>query len=193
MSQDASKTPGTETSQKYESASVGAEATEFKEGQGFAGTEIEKLTQDLADTKDKYVRTVAEMENMRRRMERERGDLVKYALENILKDMLPTLDSLEKALPDSPDSKSSSSSEEGYYAGMLMVKKQLVEVLRKHGLEAIHAKGEAFDPNLHQAIQRVESSDVEKDLVGDEYARGYTLHGRLLRPAIVSVLSPAGS
>lgn len=158
-------------------------------------SETFKISQQLTDLKDKYVRAVAEMENMRRRMERERADLVKFALEHILKDMLPTLDSLEKALPDSgsTEHKVNQEADSGYYAGMIMVKKQLLEVLRKHGLEAIRAKGEVFDPNLHQAIQRVESKDVDTDLVGDEYARGYTLHGRLLRPAMVSVLSPAGS
>jgi molecular chaperone GrpE len=130
---------------------------------------------------------------MRRRMERERGDLVKFALENVLKDLLPTLDSFEKALPDAGDTAQASSPENGYLAGMIMVKRQLLDVLRKHGLEEIHAKGQLFDPNMHQAIQRLESAEVEKDTVCDEFARGYTLHGRLLRPAIVSVLSPSGS
>lgn len=155
-------------------------------------SEVEKLQQEASDLKDKYVRAVAEMENMRRRMERERTDLIKYGLENVFKDFLPVLDSLEKAMPDTvstPDGGAQAS----YLEGMIMVKKQLLDTFRRHGLEQLSAKGAAFDPNVHQAIQRVESKDVQVDTVGDEYARGYVLNGRLLRPAMVSVLTPQGT
>lgn len=160
-----------------------------------AGAELDKLAQEAADLKDKYMRAVAEMENMRRRMERERTDLIKYGLENVFKDFLPVLDSLEKAMPDDEAGmpKANGASNESYLAGMQMVKKQLVDVFRRHGLESIQSRGQTFDPNLHQAIQRVESADVQVDTVGDEYARGYLLNGRLLRPAMVSVLTPQGS
>lgn len=156
--------------------------------------DYERLTEEAQDLKDKYMRTAAEMENMRRRMERERADIMKYALETVFKDMLPALDSLEKALPETGEAapKRKDGGNSSYYEGMLMVKKQLLDILKKHGLEAIGAQGVAFDPNLHQAIQRVESSTVKADTVGDEYARGYLLNGRLLRPAMVSVLTPAG-
>lgn len=157
--------------------------------------ESEKLAQEIADLKDKYVRAVAEMENMRRRMERERSDLIKYGLENVFKDFLPVLDSLEKAMPEGDDAKNATNggANASYLEGMLMVKKQLLDAFKRNGLEAITAKGAAFDPNVHQAISRVESNDVEIDTVGDEYARGYLLNGRLLRPAMVSVLTPQGS
>lgn len=156
--------------------------------------ENERLTQEALDFKDKYVRAVAEMENMRRRMDKERSDLLKYSMENVFKDFLPALDSLEKALPDSGDAKpkTNGGADPSYYEGMLMVKKQLLDTLRKHGLEAIDARGAAFDPNVHQAIQRIESANVDTDTVGDEFARGYVLNGRLLRPAMVSVLTPSG-
>lgn len=132
---------------------------------------------------------------MRRRMERERTDLAKYALESTFKDFLPALDSLEKALPESGEAapRPNGGEDPSYYDGMVMVKKQLLDTFKKHGLETIRAKGVPFDPNLHQAIQRVESSDVKRDTVGDEYAAGYSLNGRLLRPAMVSVLTPSGS
>lgn len=156
--------------------------------------DVERLTQEAQEFKDKYMRAVAEMENMRRRMERERTDLIKYSLENVFKDFLPALDSLEKALPESGDAapKANGGSDPSYYTGMMMVKKQLMDTFTKHGLAVISARGEPFDPNFHQAIQRVESPNVEIDTVGDEYARGYALNGRLLRPAMVSVLTPAG-
>jgi molecular chaperone GrpE len=158
-------------------------------------SESEKLAQEVADLKDKYVRAVAEMENMRRRMERERADLIKYGLENVFKDFLPVLDSLEKAMPEGEDAAKAveGGANASYFEGMLMVKKQLLDVFKRHGLEAIQSKGAAFDPNVHQAIQRVESADVQVDTVRDEFARGYLLNGRLLRPAMVSVLTPQGS
>ena len=158
--------------------------------------ELTRLQQEAQEFKDKYVRAYAEMENIRRRHERDRAELIKYALENVFKDFLPVLDSLEKALPDDAANApqgNGSGADRSYYEGMLMVKRQLLEVCRKHGLEEISAAGSAFDPNVHQAIQRVESSDVHIETVGSEYAKGYLLNGRLLRPAIVSVLTPAGS
>jgi molecular chaperone GrpE len=149
----------------------------------------ERLQQELNETKDKYVRAHAEMENMRRRFERERSDLLKYALENVMKDFLPALDSLQQAVPDAPSEQVSNDS--SYRDGLVMVKKQLLDTFQKHGLEVIKAAGEPFDPNMHQAIQRIDSSDVTVETVGSEFARGYQLHGRLLRPAMVSVLVPA--
>jgi molecular chaperone GrpE len=149
-------------------------------------SDIERLTKEAAELKDKYVRAVAEMENIRRRAEREKADLIKYSLETVFKDFLPALDSLDKALPESTDASDS------FVAGLAMVKKQLLDVFKKHGLEPISAQGAPFDPNLHQAIQRIDSDQVDKETVGSEFARGYVLNGRLLRPAIVSVLTPGG-
>ena len=161
-----------------------------------ASAELTRLQTEAQDFKDKYMRVYAEMENIRRRHERDRADLIKYALENVFKDFLPVLDSLEKALPDdlsnAPQGNGSGVGR-SHYEGMLMVKRQLLDVCRKHGLEEISAAGSAFDPNVHQAIQRVESPDVRIETVGSEYAKGYLLNGRLLRPAIVSVLVPQGS
>ncbi len=156
--------------------------------------ELESLRGELAEFKDRYVRMMAEVENIRRRAEREKTELAKYAFESFFKDLLPTLDSLEKAIPSSGDSTvEAGEAHSAYFEGMVMVKRQLLDVLRRHGLELVRAAGVDFDPNLHQAIQRIESADVTKDTVKDEFALGYTLHGRLLRAAMVSVLTPAGS
>lgn len=157
------------------------------------GKQNEILLRELADAKDKFMRAHAEMENMRRRQERERTDLIKYALENVFKDFLPALDSLEQAVPDATESAEVQAANvpNGFLDGLVMVKKQINDTFRKHGLEAIKAAGEPFDPNMHQAIQRIDSSDVTIETVGNEFARGYQLHGRLLRPAMVSVLVPS--
>jgi molecular chaperone GrpE len=76
---------------------------------------------------------------------------------------------------------------------MSMVRKQFLAALAKHGLEPVEAVGKTFDPNFHQAIQRIESGDVTEEIVATEFMKGYALHGRLVRPAMVSVKVPGGS
>jgi molecular chaperone GrpE len=154
--------------------------------------DVEKLSQELAEMKDRLLRNVAEMDNMRKRLEREKADFIKYCSESILKDMIPVLDSFDKALPvsvgptDSPDLA-------GFREGMTMVHKQFLAALAKHGLEPVEAVGKVFDPNFHQAIQRIESGDVTEEIVATEFMKGYALHGRLIRPTMVSVKVPGGS
>lgn len=146
---------------------------------------IKTLEEELLDSKDRYIRQAADMENMRRRQERERSDLLKYGTEKLLQDLLPVLDSLDKALV------TQGADSNPILEGIRMVQKQFAAVLENHGLKAIEAAGKPFDPNVHQAIQRVEH-DVETDTVKDEYQKGYSLNGRLIRPAMVSVYVPKG-
>lgn len=162
-------------------------ATEFASGE-----DVEKLSQELAETKDRLLRTVAEMDNMRKRLEREKADFIKFSTESILKDMIPVLDSFDKAVP--ADSQTADAGNPASFRdGMLMVYKQLLAALAKHGLEPVEAVGKNFDPNFHQAIQRIESGDVTHEVVATEFMKGYALHGRLIRPAMVSVKVPKGS
>ena len=186
------------------------------------------LEQERNEWKDQALRAAAELENVRRRGERERSDLRKFGNESLLKDLLPVLDSFDQALPEasqndtaefSPDhshseagqqanakdtasknavlsdaSSSASPKESGsesYLQGMQMVKKQLHDVLAKHGLRSVASQGAPFDPNVHQAIQKENSSEVTVETIGQEYAKGYELNGRLIRPAMVSVLIPS--
>ncbi len=145
----------------------------------------ESLEIELKEVKDKFMRTLADMENMRRRHERERGDLLKYASEKLLNDLLPVLDSFEKAVLSSATSESHPVVE-----GVKMVHKQFLQILDNHGLKQVNAVGQAFDPNIHQAIQRIESEEAAHEVVKDEYQKGYTLNGRLVRPSMVSVCVP---
>lgn len=144
---------------------------------------IEDLRKDLESSQDKYVRTVAEMDNLRKRFQKEKADLLKTATESLLEDLLPILDSFDKAMDQD-----TSQSAQPFIEGVQMVSKQLSDVLGKHGLEMIEAEGKEFDPNYHQAIQRIESEDVTLDTVKQEFAKGYCIKGRLLRPSMVSVL-----
>ncbi len=149
--------------------------------------ELESCARELADYKDRYLRTVAEMDNMRKRLEREKQDFLKFSSESILKDMIPVLDSLDKAIPNVTDAESPIA---GYRDGVVMVQKQFLQTLAKHGLEPVEAVNQPFDPNFHQAIQRIESKDVTDETVLAEFAKGYSLHGRLIRPSMVSVKVP---
>ena len=152
--------------------------------------EVERLGQELAEMKDRLLRNVAEMDNMRKRLEREKSDFIKFSTESILKEMIPVLDSFDKALPTSP---SQSGEVAKFQEGMTMVHKQFLAALAKHGLEPVEAIGKVFDPNFHQAIQRIESGDVTEEIVATEFMKGYALHGRLVRPTMVSVKVPGGS
>ncbi len=165
-------------------AQAGATASGSGEGAELQDEKIRHLEDEVQEHKDRYLRTLAEMDNMRRRHDRERQDLLKFASEKLLQDLLPVLDSFEKAT-------SAGGAEAGnaIVEGIRMVHKQLTHVLETNGLKAVEAAGKPFDPNLHQAIQRVEG-DVDQEIVKDEYQRGYTLNGRLIRPSMVSVLVP---
>lgn len=163
----------------------GATAAGSDEGADLQEEKIRHLEEEVQDAKDRYLRTLAEMENMRRRQDRERQDLLKYASEKLLQDLLPVLDSFEKAIE-------AGGAEAGnaIVEGIKMVHKQLTHVLENNGLKAVEATGKPFDPNVHQAIQRIETDDLKQETVKDEFQRGYTLNGRLVRPSMVSVLVP---
>lgn len=146
--------------------------------------EVVRVQQELAEAKDKFMRIAAEFENARRRWDRERADIHKYGLEQILQDLLPVLDSFEKATAEGQNGG------EAILEGVKLVQKQLQDVLVRHGLCSVEAIGKPFDPQIHQAVHRSEG-DVDGDQVKEEYRKGYTLNGRLIRPAMVSVVVPA--
>lgn len=148
-----------------------------------AELKFQRLEEQLLEAKDRYLRQAADMENMRRRQERDRAELLKFGTEKLLQDLLPVLDSLDKAI------QAAEGQATPIVEGVRMMQKQFVTVLEQNGLKPIDSKGASFDPNLHQAIQRLED-DVAEDTVKEEYQKGYTLNGRLIRPAMVSVSVP---
>ncbi len=153
--------------------------------------ELEKSREEARMFQDKYLRQAADLENYRRRTEREKSDLLKFAAENLVKDLIPVLDSFNQAAGASREaSRESSHESSGLAEGIEMVRQQLLAALRKHGLEEVPAVGSVFDPNVHQAIQRIEDAGCEAETVAQEFAKGYLLNGRLVRPAIVSVTVP---
>ena len=150
--------------------------------------ERDDLQKQIDQAKDKYVRVVADMENLRRRTEKEKADLFKFGHEEIMKDLLSVIDSFDKACPEGDLDESVSVA--SYAEGVRMTRKQLLDVLEKHGLVEVRSKG-AFDPNIHQAITRIESTEVKEDTVQQVFAKGYSLNERLIRPAMVSVEVPS--
>jgi molecular chaperone GrpE len=126
------------------------------------------------------LRARAEFDNARRRAERERSDFLQYAAMDLVKEILPVLDDFERALKVE-------TADRDYAKGVELIYGRLAETLKKMGLEAIETEGREFDPNLHQAVERVESADAEDQSILGEFQRGYNFKGRLLRPAMVKV------
>jgi molecular chaperone GrpE len=130
---------------------------------------------------DRLARLQAEFENARKRTAREQQDFREYAVADAVKALLPTLDSFERALQTSAADKSE------FRGGVELIYKQLQDALQKLGLRAISAKGEPFDPHLHEAIEMVETTDADDHQILEELQRGYKLKDRLLRPSMVKV------
>jgi molecular chaperone GrpE len=143
--------------------------------------EIEKLKSDNAFYLDRLARLQAEFDNFRKRNLREQQEFREYALSDSLKQLLPILDSLDRAV------KSEGVSVEDLRSGIELIDRQFHDVLTRLGVEPIVAQGQRFDPNLHQAIQMVETEDVPDNHVIDELQRGYRLRDRILRAAMVRV------
>jgi molecular chaperone GrpE len=146
-------------------------------------SELEALRAEKANYLDRLARLQAEFDNFRKRNTRDQQDFRDYALAEALKLLLPILDSLDRAL------KTGGVSLQDFRSGIELIDKQFHDALGKLGVEPIPAEGEVFDPNLHQAVQMVETNEVEDHRVIDELQRGYRLKDRLLRPAMVRVAS----
>ena len=141
----------------------------------------EKYEAELAEKENRYLRLQADFENFRRRTRQEKEELAAVVTQNLLKDLLPFLDNFERALAAEGD-------EGGLRAGVEMMYKQLVEALKKEGLETIETKDKPFDPNFHQAVMRVEDAEKEDGTIVAELQKGYMVKGRVIRPSMVQVV-----
>ncbi len=134
------------------------------------------------DWKDRYARAMADFDNFRKRTARDREDLVKFAASDVLKDILPTVDNLARALDEAKDK-----AEDPFVKGVKLVYDGLLKALADHGATPLDAIGEPFDANFHEALAQLPSEDVEEGHVMSEVKRGWMLHGKLLRAAQVVV------
>lgn len=140
----------------------------------------------LAQKHDQLLRTQADFENYKKRMAREREDLLKFGNERLMKELLPILDNFERSLTHAKES----SSLEGILEGVDLIRKEMVKTLIKFGLREISTKGERFDPTVHEATAQIPTDDYEEGTVMAEFQKGYFVHDRLLRPAMVAVAGP---
>jgi molecular chaperone GrpE len=142
---------------------------------------LEEKEKEAAANYDKYLRAVAELDNYRKRAAREKSDIIKYGKEDIIRDILPFVDSLDRALEhDTGDIQT-------FKHGVALIQEQLLSCLKKHGVEKIETAGMDFDPNFHEALMQMESEQHEDNKIVSEMGKGYLLNGRLLRPSKVCV------
>jgi molecular chaperone GrpE len=149
---------------------------------------IRQLEEENSDLKDRLLRSLADFENFRKRMFREREEAVKYANSSLLSDLIEIIDDFERAL----QSAEASQDFDSFRAGVTMIERQLMSMLERNwGLKRFQSAGEEFDPEKHQAIALEAVSDHDKPVVLEDYQKGYRLHDRILRPAKVKVSQPA--
>ena len=142
--------------------------------------ERDQLAAEKADLCDRLLRARAEFDNARRRAERERSDFLQFASMELVREILPVLDDCQRALRVE-------TADREYAKCVELIYQHLFETLKKTGLEPVETAGRQFDPNLHQAVERVETDEAEDQSILGEFQRGYNFKGKLLRPAMVRV------
>lgn len=147
--------------------------------------EVERLRAEVEQYRDLYLRKLADFDNFRKRMERDRDEMRRIAGEALLSELVPVLDNFERALVHSAEVDPN-----GFRQGVAMISRQLWDALQRQGMACLDPLGERFDPQFHEAVRRVEDSEHEPETVVAVHAKGYTFAGRLVRPALVAVAVP---
>lgn len=164
-----------------------AEQTEEVSREEILSNRVAELESANAELKDQMLRRQAELENYRKRLIRDKEEAVQFANENLIRDLLGFLDNMERALAAAK----STGDVKGLIEGFEMTQGQLLSTLDKNwGLKAIDSVGQEFDPSLHEACMMAVDENLEKETVLDEFQKGYTLHGRVIRPAKVKIGKP---
>jgi len=149
-----------------------------------ADKEIQRLTEELAAKSDAFLRLTAEYQNYRRRVEKEKQELIKYGNEKLVVDLLKVLDNFDRALSavdyDCEENKN-------LISGIEMIRKSLSDLLKDYGVESIEAVGQIFDPIMHHAVMTEAAEGVAPETVLDEFQKGYTLNQKVIRPSMVKV------
>ncbi len=191
VSSELADAPGAENP-KNSAAAGGAEA----ESVNSARAEVDSLhqqiadkDQELAELKDKYLRVLADAENARKRIRQQSEDSVRVQRENFLRDLLPIVDNLERAVEAA---RGGSGDGQPIVEGVEMVLRSLLDFLRSHGVTQVSAVGQQFDPQLHEAVDHVHSPEHAPNTVVSEFHRGYVIGDRTLRPARVAVANRQG-
>ncbi len=148
---------------------------------------IEKLNEEIQDLKDQRLRAAAELENFRKRAEKDQSDALKYGVSNFAKEIISIKDNIERAQSSISDDVRSNDDVKSVVEGLDLIAQSAVSTFEKIGIKKIDSLNEKFDHNLHQAMMEIENDQVEPGTIVQELIPGYTLHDRLLRPAMVGV------
>lgn len=167
-------------------AAGAAQEAEAPDGWG-AGEQAEMAAENAA-LKDKMLRLVAEMENLRRRTERDKADTAKYAVSNFARDVLTVADNIQRAIDHVPEDAAKQDPDlKNFLEGIQVTERELLNVMERHGIAKLDPKGERFDPNSHQAMFEVEDASVPEGTIVQVVQSGYVIAERVLRPAMVGV------
>lgn len=164
-------------------AAVQAGAGEAEAAEQSAAAEIEALKQQLAEGAERMKRLQADFENFRRRTRQEKEDLSNMVVQDFIRELLPLLDNFDRAMV------AGAADGEKFRQGVEMIYNQLADILKNKGMEKIETKDAVFDPNFHQAVMRVENSELEDGAIAMEMQKGYMVKGRVIRPAMVQVVA----
>jgi molecular chaperone GrpE len=152
------------------------------------GADLNALLMENAEMRDRVLRTMADMENLRRRTEREKTDTARYAISNFARDVLTVGDNLKRTIEHVPaEAAAQDPALKSFLEGVEITERELLKVLERHGVTQIEPLGQRFDPNCHQAMYEVQNADVPDGTVVDVMQAGYTIGDRCLRPALVAV------
>tara|TARA_B100001105_G_scaffold87546_1_gene69450 strand:- start:78 stop:707 length:630 start_codon:yes stop_codon:yes gene_type:complete len=147
----------------------------------------ENLRDEIEQLRDEKLRLLADMENLRKRSDRDRMDSIRYGNINFARDILSLGDNLSRALDAIPKDAEKTETITNLINGLRMVQREFTSILEKHGIKKIEALNQRFDHNFHQAMMEIESEEVEEGIVIQEIQSGYNMHDRLLRPSMVGV------
>lgn len=178
MAKKESKTPKTEAKEEKKQKAAPEETPEVEE------TKVEDDSEKkLLELNDKYLRTLAEYENYRKRSTKEKEDAWTNSKANVLSEFLPVLDNFDRALSNKE------ASLEDYQKGVEMIYNQFLEVLKKLGVESFGEAGDSFDPNIHNAVMHADDEEQPENSITDVFSKGYKLGDKILRPAVVKVVN----
>lgn len=181
--------PGSPPEEPSKEQASGAGSTQDAAGAGAGSpSETAQLKAEVADLKDRLLRTHAEMDNVRKRLEREKADQAKFAITKFARDIVGVGDNVQRAIEAVPQrSLEQDPALKSFFDGVTMIERELLTVLGRHGIKRLDPKGEPFDPHHHQAVVEVPSDDVPAGSVTQVFQSGYMIEDRVLRPAMVAV------
>lgn len=173
------------TSEKEEQ--VSEEPKDQEEAEISSEDLIEKLNEEITSLKDQRLRAIAELENFRKRAEKDQSDALKYGISNFAKEIINIRDNIERAQSSISDEAQNNEAIKSVIEGIDLIAQSVVSTFEKIGIKKIESLNEKFDHNLHQAMMEIENEELEPGTIVQELIPGYTLHDRLLRPAMVGV------